>query len=239
MAQAASFSNPAAISLNEPAAPLPPTAGSPYPSTIAVSGVSGTISKVVVRLNGVNHNRADDMDILLVGPTGAKFVLLSDAGGTAVPLVNATITFDDAAATQIGDIGPLATGTFRPSAYAPSPDVFPLPAPTGPYQSAAPEGSATLASVFNGTDANGTWSLYVIDDIANGGQIANVSGGWNLDITTVPDVATTTTITSSPNPSFTTAPNNVVTFTATVTSGGSPVTVGTVTFKEGATILQA
>ncbi len=238
--QAALFSNPAAISLNEPAAPLPPTAGSPYPSTILVSGVSGTISKVVVRLNSINHNRADDMDILLVGPTGAKFVLMSDAGGTAVALVNATVTFDDDAATQIPDLGPLVAGTFRPSAYSPSPDNFPAPAPTGPYNTAAPEGFATFASVFNGSDANGTWSLYVVDDIGNGGQIANIAGGWDLEITTVDDLPTVTTLTSSPNPSFTTAPDNVVTFTATVkTTDGFDVPFGTVTFKEGATILQA
>src|ERR1044072_7611107 len=119
--KAASFSgsNPAPISLNEPAAPLPPTAGSPYPSTIAVSGVAGTISKVVVRLNKINHNRPDDMDVLLVGPTGTKFVLMSDAGGTAVSAANATVTFDDAAASQIPDSGPLVTGTFRPSSYNP------------------------------------------------------------------------------------------------------------------------
>ena len=240
VAQAASFSNPTAISLNEPAAPLPPTAGSPYPSTILVSGLPGTISKVVVRLNGLSHNRADDMDVLLVGPTGARFVLQSDAGGTAVPVVNATVTFNDAAATQIPDTGPLATGTFRPSSYNPgTADVFPAPAPAGPHSSAAPEGAATLASLFNGTDPNGTWSLYVADDIANGGQVASVAGGWTLEITTVPDLATTTTVTSAPNPSFTTAPDNAVTFTATVTSGGSPVTVGTVTFQEGATVLQA
>ncbi|HEY0548650.1 MAG TPA: HYR domain-containing protein, partial [Verrucomicrobiae bacterium] len=238
VAKAASFSNPTAISLNEPAAPLPPTAGSPYPSTILVSGAPGTISKVVVRLNNINHNRADDMDVLLVGPTGVKFVFLSDAGGTAVPVVNATVTFDDTAATQIPDIGPLVAGTFRPSGYSPSPDVFPAPAPSGPYNSAAPEGIATFASVFNGTDANGTWSLYLVDDTANGGQIANIAGGWNLEITTVDDLPTMTTLTSTPNPSFTTAPDNVVTFTATVTSGGFTVPFGTVTFTEGATILQ-
>jgi hypothetical protein len=239
MAHAASFSNPAAISLNEPAAPLPPTAGSPYPSTILVSGESGTISKVVVRLHNINHNRADDMDILLVGPTGAKFVILSDAGGTAVPVVNATVTFDDTAATQIPDLGPLGSGTFRPSAYIPSPDVFPAPAPSGPHNSAAPEGFATFASVFNGIDPNGTWSLYVVDDIANGGQIANIAGGWDLEITTVEDFPTMTTLTSTPNPSFTTAPDNVVTFTATVTSGVFTIDFGTVTFTEGATVLQA
>jgi hypothetical protein len=39
--------------------------------------------------------------------------------------------------------------------------------------------------VFNGTNPNGTWELYVIDDTgADGGQISN---GWSLQISTPPD----------------------------------------------------
>jgi len=48
-----------------------------------------------------------------------------------------------------------------------------------------------------------------------------------------PAVATSTSVSSSLNPSFTSAPNNNVTFTATVTySGSTPVTSGTVTFSD-------
>lgn len=45
---------------------------------------------------------------------------------------------------------------------------------------------------------------------------------------------TQTSVASSPNPSVL---NQTVTFTATVTSGGSAITEGTVTFKEGTTVL--
>jgi len=63
-----------------------------------------------------------------------------------------------------------------------------------------------------------------------------ITGGWSLSITSASLTATTTTVSSSVNPSTT---GQGVTFTAGVTSSGSPVTSGTVTFTEGATTLAA
>ncbi|WP_249263521.1 calcium-binding protein, partial [Microcystis aeruginosa] len=37
-------------------------------------------------------------------------------------------------------------------------------------------------SVFNSTNPNGTWSLYVVDDV--GGDAGTIAGGWSLDIGT-------------------------------------------------------
>src|SRR5690242_17698231 len=42
-------------------------AGIPYPSTIPVSGMVGSITKVDVTLVGFNHTWAADVDVLLVG----------------------------------------------------------------------------------------------------------------------------------------------------------------------------
>jgi subtilisin-like proprotein convertase family protein len=239
------FSNPANISLNEPStAHTAPTVAVPYPATISVSGVTDPVSTIRVILNNVNQARMDDVEILLVSPTGVKFVILSDAGGSVAPL-GITLTFGDSAAGQVPDAGPIATGTYQPTCVDSAVNIdtaFPAPAPAGPYLKAAPRGAATFASAFAGINVNGTWSLYVVDDNVNSPQTASITGGWTVEITTAPSaVATVTALGSAPNPSFTTTPNNAVAFTATVTkqSDGTPVTAGTVTFREGATTLAA
>lgn len=43
-------------------------AASPYPSTIAVSGVTGTVTKVTARLVNMNHTFPDDIDVLWWAP---------------------------------------------------------------------------------------------------------------------------------------------------------------------------
>ncbi len=151
----------------------------PYPSTITASGLTGAITDVNVTLTGINHLNPDDLDIMLIGPSGKRILLMSDAGGTA-DVVAQNITFDDSAAAILADAGPLATGTFRPTnigAGDTMPDFLP------PYPNSATAGGATLASVFNGTDGNGTWQLVVVDDATGGGTTNNIMGGWSIDIT--------------------------------------------------------
>ena len=150
-------------------------------------------------------------------------------GGTTATS-GANVTFDDAAATTLPDGGPIVTGTYRPSSYT-SADTFPSPAPAGPYLTPEVEGGDTLAA-FNGATPNGTWTLYVVDDIVNAGFVNTIALGWCLTFVTSGDAATTTVLGSSANPSFTSDP---VIFTATVTSSAVPVSQGTVTFKEGVT----
>src|SRR6185503_15011379 len=55
--------------------------GTPYPSTITVSGITGTVTKVTVTLSNMSHTFPDDVDVLLVGPGNKKVMLMSDAGG--------------------------------------------------------------------------------------------------------------------------------------------------------------
>lgn len=145
---------------------------SPYPSTLAVSGVSGVVRGLRVRLNSVSHTWPADMDVLLVGPAGQKVMLMSDAGG-GIPVSGATLTFQDGAA-PIGAAA-MSTGVYAPTDFAPG-EVLPGPAPPGPY--------STTLSPFNGTNPNGTWRLYVTDDE---GDDAGSIGSWSLILTTAGD----------------------------------------------------
>lgn len=145
--------------------------GTPYPSAITVSGVTGTVTKVTVTLPDVSHTSPDDLDLLLVGPLGQKVILMSDAGG-GTDLANATLTFDDAAPFALPDGPGIASGTYKPTGYE-SGEVFTPPAPGAPY--------GTALSAFNGANPNGTWSLYVMDD---DGLDQGTIAGWSLSITT-------------------------------------------------------
>jgi len=59
-----------------------------------------TINKVTVTLNHFNHTFPDDVDVLLVSPTGRKMIIMSDAGGSPNQ-VNTVFTLDDSAATPL------------------------------------------------------------------------------------------------------------------------------------------
>jgi len=151
-----------------------------YPSNITVAGHPGTITRLEVMINIFAHALPDDIDMLLVGPTGAKMVIWSDVGGSTT-VAGKLIRLGDAGSGLLPDAGPLVNGFFQPTNVGTG-DAFPAPAPATAPSQPAPAGTATFASTFNGTSPNGTWSLYIVDDLtANTGEIA---GGWSLDITT-------------------------------------------------------
>ncbi len=146
-----------------------PEAGiaTPYPSTINISGATGVVERVIVKLNNFSHLYPSDLDIVLVGPQGQKSVVMGGAGGAA-GVVNVNLTFDDLAESEAGS--PLESGTWKPTGTIA--EALPAPAPGLPYE--------TSFTNFTGTAPNGTWSLYVSDFEApdNG----NMSGGWSLQI---------------------------------------------------------
>ena len=180
-AAAVVFSNASLITI--------PTNGiaTPYPSCISVSGLASSTTDVNVTLNGLSHNYPADLDMLLVGPGGQNAIIMSDTGDTGFRYgAAATITLDDEAAGPLPESSQLTTGTFRPTNYAPA-ETFPTPAP-------APSGNSALA-VFDGTNPNGDWCLYVFDD--SDGDGGSISGGWSLDIATTTTAATFRSLTAS------------------------------------------
>ncbi|MBV9957914.1 MAG: VCBS repeat-containing protein [Acidobacteria bacterium] len=160
-------SNAAAITLGDL------TPASPYPSSIQINGLTGSVSSLSLTLQNLSHTAPDDIDLLLVAPNGRSVLLMSDVGGT-VPISNLTLTIDGASSNPMPDDGPLTSGTYRPTNYGGG-DSFPAPAPAN-----APQ--FVNLSDLNGSNPNGTWSLYAVDD--EGNNVGSISGGWGLIINT-------------------------------------------------------
>ncbi len=137
------------------------------------------------------------------------------------------------------------TGTYKPTNYTGGgTESFAAPAPAGPY--------GTALSVFDGTDPNGTWSLYVMDDRDDyGGSLS----GWSLAIETEDPTATPTPTTPTPTtptptpttdtptpttPTPTDTPTDTPTGTLTPTSTTAPGTpTKTATPKSAAPLITA
>lgn len=148
--------------------------GAPYPSSIAVSGLSGNISDVTVTFSGLTHVYPGDIDAKLVSPDGRQVMLMSDAGfGSSVS--NLTLTFSKDASSTLPT--PLTSGTWLPTNIEDfdGSDTFPAPAP--------PINPGTSLETFNGGDGNGTWKLFVRNDYCNGCE-PGVINSWTLSITT-------------------------------------------------------
>jgi hypothetical protein len=155
----------------------------PFPSAVAVSGVSGNITNVRVTLLGFQHTYPNDVAMLLVGPQKQAVILMRGAGRSDTPRVSGLqISFDDHATNVIPGSSPLTSGTFTTADYK----------PTSSFYSNITSGLTigTNLSVFNGTQANGNWVLYVEDDVTNDSGV--ISNGWALSITTDGPMITTT-----------------------------------------------
>jgi uncharacterized repeat protein (TIGR01451 family)/uncharacterized delta-60 repeat protein len=161
-----SYSNNALITIRDNTNALP------YPSPIAVDGVGGVVSKLVITLTNFTHSSPSDVDILLVSPDSKASLIMAKAG-TNTAGSRVTLTFDDSAANFLPQFNQIVSGTYRPTSYAAAPPPFPVPAPPGPY--------GTTLSYFNGSNPNGNWSLYVFDDTFLDAGI--ISNGWIMNLT--------------------------------------------------------
>jgi streptogramin lyase len=196
----------------DPARIAVPTAGSatPYPATIGVTGLVGTVTEVSVRLNGTFQALGSDLEALLVGPQQQNVLLVNGLGGfpsVAHPR-GEVLTFDDDGVTA----PTFVTGIFKPFAGFGS-TTFAPPAPGAPY--------ATALSAFDGTSPNGDWKLFVNNESGGGGGFIT---GWSLDVQTTgpPPVPVPGQVVQVPVP----GPTRTVTGPATtVTVPGPTVTV--------------
>ena len=141
--------------------------GAASSSTNPVGGLGGLVTDVDVRLGVVAHNRPDDFDIELVSPDGTAVVLMSDACDS-VPLEGG-LTFDQSATAAIPDEAECGLTSHQPADHSAVSDTDAWPV--------TPDG--TSLDLFNGENANGTWTLYITDDQA--GQTGSVED-WTLDI---------------------------------------------------------
>jgi hypothetical protein len=183
-----------------------------YPSTIDVSGIQGTVTKVSVSTIDLASQFGDDIDMLLLGPNGVRVMLMSDSCGTSI-FDHEDWTFEDAAPGYLPDKGPCASGqqtSFRPTNYEePGPagidNFVPGGGPAGPYE--------TALFLFDGSSPDGNWELFMRDDTPNelpGFELA----GWTLNLEIQPPPE------PSPSPTATvTSPTAIVT---SATSGAAP-----------------
>jgi subtilisin-like proprotein convertase family protein len=151
-----------------------PVSAAPYPSPIVVGGLKrGKIRDVNVRLIGLTHQVAHEVDVLLVGPGGQTAILMTHVGGF-LRATDATLRLDDEATAALPSNAKVQSGHFRPTNAATGPVVFNAPAPAA--------GANASLSVFDGSNPNGTWRLFVQDRIGplSSGSFA---GGWELEIT--------------------------------------------------------
>ena len=164
-AGAATYSNPATITINDAAVDGTPVPATPSPSQIVASGGPASITSFSVTLNSILHDSQKDIDVLLRGPGGQAMTLVSDLGGIFGANPPATLTFTETASAAVAG-GDTAPGTpFVTGAYLPSDNDFGqdvascLPDPV-----LTPSANTTSFDAFKGTNANGVWDLLVYDD---------------------------------------------------------------------------
>lgn len=157
-------------------------AATPYPSTVSVSGMASRIKSVELTLTDFSHQISYDAHVMLVSPAGRNLTVMSDI----YSLVGTrTFTFADGAPTLTNGA---ASGRYAPT-DAGGANAFPAPAP-------AQSGATTFAGAFKDTDPNGTWQLFVYDDIGGG---AGSIGSWSLTIDAgIPQVITFGTTAPAP-----------------------------------------
>jgi len=141
-----------------------------YPTTIDVSGLSGVVTRVRVRLNGLFALTPAQLKAVLVDPQGHAVLLFSGVGDSS-DAAGAVLTFADDGVTLGQPVSGVYVPTNKSFAFT-----LPAPGPRGPY--------TTSLSAFNGADPNGQWKLFLAG--VGGGRADVLAAGWSLDVQTAP-----------------------------------------------------
>jgi hypothetical protein len=171
------FGNPAKVTILAQAN----SKASPYPGIVNVSGLTnGVIQDVNLVLHGFTGSDHTEINVLLVQAREPSLnaIVINNIMDDENPN-NITLILDDDASeplsnndshTEFPDAG--ATYRFRPVNSGSMP-IWP--------NAPAPSGNQDLR-VFNGSDPNGTWQLFISTDNNNASPVT-ISGGWSLEIT--------------------------------------------------------
>jgi len=122
-------------------------------SGVGVLGNCVTIENVTIDLQ---HTFVGDIGILLIGPGGQVLELSTGNGGGGDNYTNTV--FSDNAGDFITTGTPPFTGNFRPEGRVTNLN--------NPYNNSPPLGTFTFANTYNGTNADGNWTLYINDYVA-------------------------------------------------------------------------
>lgn len=146
----------------------------PYPSSIPVAGVSGTVTKVTVGFTDLdNTDETDDLSFMLQGPGGQTVRLMNGAGGMGGAF-NVNLIFELGRRRSFGVPG-ACQGRVQ-AHRQPARRLHGGPGTPPPYGQAL--------STFDGVDANGDWRLFMVDyEIPGNGSLK----AWSLNITTEAD----------------------------------------------------
>jgi uncharacterized repeat protein (TIGR01451 family) len=167
-----SFYSPSALTIRDGAAALP------YPSSITIFGLTGVVDTVTVSLLGLYHSFPADVQAMVMSPDGRAVLLMAGAGG-GQDAQSVTLQFADSATNSLPLDEPLASGSFKPTNLAAN-NQFP-----GFTPQTMPPLAGELAH-FRRANPNGDWRLYLYD--AQGGDAGQLAGGWNIKLTTVPEM---------------------------------------------------
>lgn len=149
----------------------------PYPSVKFVEGAPSSISTVKVHVYGLTHGSPQDICMLLRSPSGTIIVLMAGCGGFNAVNNPIDITFEDGKPAMTGAL--LVAGDYSPTDLDGEANIFMTAPPASAPLTEKPDG-ASLA-LFATEDANGPWSLWILDDLEMFGGL--IAGGWDIEFT--------------------------------------------------------